>query len=810
MVNCPGCGAVNNNEAISCIACNRTLLVVCPQCSLRNPITASICSQCGRIIDEKNDPRLIQQKIGDPVADMYEDAFADPDISEFPVSAFLKVFIGGFIFALLYLSQILSGYPIALLGAGLLSGIFALWGLIEITFWLIEDNQINLPPKADKLPEHYPAEGEKGLPQIGESFEEMDKEYEQSLKAAGSKPEESLLSAEEEAALAGLDKKPADDFPEKTKDANKSEESVIERQAAEPATEHEAATEPEQEQRRKFETLAEFLAEGIDSEIQSVQRKIRRSPENFALLVHLAQLHEERGELNLALETMEECIKFEPEIAEIYLYFGTLNMRNGSIDKAREAFHKSLELNRFMSKAFYQLGILERSIGNLQESRNHLQKCIQLTPDDAYAHYQLGMVYREMGETGLAMMELKRATMLHPTDSYGHSKLGQIYQQSKQFDLAISEYSMALSLKPDDPFVLEKLAEVVAEKGLYPRAAELFQEALSKQFHPKITTMISLGRVLRKLEEYADLEELANEVLRLSENNNSEALFLKAIAVLQQNRTIEAVELLEKLTQDANASYEAWLELGKLYQADGKEDKALSAFIRASTSAPDQAGIWNNIGILLSNQKAYEEAVKAFKKAASFDYTDQQITGNLKAIQKKLESSCLRIIEARKEQLQKDPEDLYAYLEMGKAFEAIQQPDDALMAYQRLLAINPEHVDGLICYAELLRKKGKLKMAMRCYREILKIQPDNADTHLYLVQANLNLGFLNEALRHAVTAQKLVPEDPRVHFLLGKIYFSKGLAPRALKEFSMVASSATDPDMISWAELMRRRLARTN
>jgi len=115
-----------------------------------------------------------------------------------------------------------------------------------------------------------------------------------------------------------------------------------------------------------------------------------------------------------------------------------------------------------------------------------------------------------------------------------------------------------------------------------------------------------------------------------------------------------------------------------------------------------------------------------------------------------------------------------------------------------------------MCYAELLRNRGKLKMAMRCYREIIKIDPENADTHMFMVQANLNLGFLNEALRHAVIAQKISPDDPRVHFLLGKIYFAKGLAPRALKEFSIVASAATDPDMISWAELMRRRLARTN
>ncbi|NLF96027.1 MAG: tetratricopeptide repeat protein [Candidatus Riflebacteria bacterium] len=738
-------------------------------------MSAAICNQCGRILDEKNDPRLFQKKTGDPVAEMYEKPVKNPFTTYYPKEAFLKVILGGFIFALLYISQILSGHPFILLAIGLISGIIALWGLVEITFWVIEDSDIETPV-AEKQTEVFPDSYSKSLTQAGESFEELERELEKSTHTAKDEPAEIPTTGPET--------------------------------IAEPEAADSEIVRP-QETSKKYETLAEFLADGLEKEIASTREKAKRSPENYALLMRLAQLHEERGEITLALESLEQCIRFEPEVAEIYLYHGILQRRHGNNDAARASFAKALELNRFMSKAYYQLGILERSLNNVTEARNLLQKCIQLSPDDPYAHYQLGMIYRELGETSLALMEIKRATILHPTDSYGHSKLGQLYQQNKQYDLAISAYSQALSLKPEDPFVLERLGEVLASKEMYERAAELFQEALAHQFHPRVETMISLGQVLRRLEDYSEIEILMNEVLRL-EPENCDGAFLKAIAMIKQNRSVEAIALLEKLTENPAASYEAWLELGKLYQADKHPDKAVSAFIRASTSAPDQAGIWNNIGILLSNQKAYEEALKAFKKAASFDYTDSQIASNLKAVQKKIETNCQRIIDARREGLEKTPDDLEAYLAMGRAFETMERTDEAMMAYQRLLAINPEYVPGLMAYAELLRKRGKLKMAMRCYREIIKLQPENADTHLFMVQANLNLGFLNEALRHAVIAQKLVPEDPRVHFLLGKIYFAKGLAPRALKEFTIVAASNAEPDMISWAELMRRRLARTS
>jgi tetratricopeptide (TPR) repeat protein len=605
MVNCQSCGAVNNEDSISCIACNRTLQVVCQQCTNRNPVSAAVCSQCGRILDENNDPRIIQQKIGDPVAEMYEKPVRNPFTSFFPKEAVLKVILGGFIFALVYMSEIFSGYPFLLLAAGLISGIVALWGLVEITFWVIDDSEIDDTPAAPKTAESFPERFSTTLPDASESFEELEQE----------------IAIARNSASAVV--KPADEAAE----------------SKVPETDTATGIDKEQDpadkafSRNRFETLAEFLADGIEQEIKSIKEKIQRSPENFALLMRLAQLHEERGEISLALENLEKCMKFEPETAEIHLYHGILLKRNGNVDSARKSMQKALELNRFLSKAFYQLGILERSCNNINEARNLLQKCIQLSPDDAYAHYQLGIIYKEQGETGLAMMELKRATILHPTDSYGHSKLGQIYQQTRQYDLAIASFSQALSLKPDDPFVLERLAEVLAARDQHEKAAELFQEALSRQFHPKVSTMLSLARVFRKLEEFSELEKLANEILRL-EPDNPEAAFLKAIAMLRQQRNFEAMTLLEKLTENPAAGYEAWLELGKLYQNENKSDKAVSAFIRASTSAPDQAGIWNTIGILLSNQKAYEEALKAFKKATSFDYTDTQIASNLKAVQK--------------------------------------------------------------------------------------------------------------------------------------------------------------------------------
>ncbi len=771
MVNCPGCGVANPDDAIKCVACEQALQISCPVCGCLNSVSATVCNQCGRLIDEGNTSKVANKKLNDPVAEMFEPNSKNHNETS-PKRAIAFLVVGIFVFALLFLSKICEGHPYILLVGGLISGIIALIGLIELVFWFIDTK--NLVDGGlysdDNIVNDFPETASSSIASPVASFEETDKELEVSSKAS-----EKISSLEMGTPIEAVP------VPEKKS----------------PSVD------------KHYDSLSEFLDDGIDTEIKELKETLSKNPKNSASLLKLAQLYDEKGQIDDALANLDACVSQKPNSAEVYLYYGTLLRQKGRLSEAQKAFEKALEINKFMSKAFYQLGLLEKTREHYDYARDLFQKSIQLSPDDPYAHYQLGMTYKELGKTDLAIMEVKRATVLHPTDSYGHSRLGQFYQQTNKYDLAIAAYSKAISLKPKDAFVLEKLAEVLASKGDHNRAIEIFQEALSNQFHQKTETMLSLSKSLKAVGRWIDLQDLAREILRF-EPENYEAAYLLAYSVAKQGRLEEATDMFEALVKNEKATYEAWLEVGKLYQAAGQSDKAVIAFTRATTGAPDQAGIWNNIGILLSNQKLYLDALKAFKKAASFDYSDQGIADNLKAVQKKVEADAQKTIENRKKRIEKAPDDIEAYHEMGKAFENIDMLNEALMSYQKVLELDPKYIPGLMSYSGILQKMGKLKVAMRCYREIIKLEPNNLDAHLFLINANMNLGFVNEANKYAQTAEKLAADDQRVRFALGKIYFARGLAPRALKEFTTVVNKANDPDLISWAELMKRRLSRTN
>ena len=133
---CPGCGAVNSEDVSNCAACGRVLGIQCPRCKAPNQTASKFCRQCGEQMVIGVAGRLSGVD-GEPIAEMMsEQAHISPDT--LPRDAFLKIVLGGFVFALLYLSQALSGSPVLAILAGLGSGIVCLWGLVDMALWAMD------------------------------------------------------------------------------------------------------------------------------------------------------------------------------------------------------------------------------------------------------------------------------------------------------------------------------------------------------------------------------------------------------------------------------------------------------------------------------------------------------------------------------------------------------------------------------------------------------------------------------------------------------------------------------------------------
>lgn len=107
------------------------------------------------------------------------------------------------------------------------------------------------------------------------------------------------------------------------------------------------------------------------------------------------------------------------------------------------------------------------------------------------------------------------------------------------------------------------------------------------------------------------------------------------------------------LAKPQNAA--AWTELGNLYFDTGQSRKAASAYERSLSIAPDNADVLTDLGIMYREMGEFEKAVTSFRRASSVNPRHENAMFN---------------------------EGVVLYFDLKRK-------EDAMKAWQRLLAVNP-------------------------------------------------------------------------------------------------------------------------
>lgn len=120
-----------------------------------------------------------------------------------------------------------------------------------------------------------------------------------------------------------------------------------------------------------------------------------------------------------------------------------------------------------------------------------------------------------------------------------------------------------------------------------------------------------------------------------------------------------------------------------------------------------------------------------------------------------------------------DPSNASSFLNIGIAYTAKGQYDDALSYLEAGLKLNPDSPDILRGYADALFYAGKQKEALESYNKILEKEPNNVDVLVNVVSIYSNAKDFDQALSYS---QKLAAADPAYkdgHFNMGTIYLQK-------------------------------------
>ncbi len=209
---------------------------------------------------------------------------------------------------------------------------------------------------------------------------------------------------------------------------------------------------------------------------------------------------------------------------------------------------KQAQLTRALGEAYMQQG-------NITAALRELLKAEKLYPNDHLLHNDLGLAYMAKDRLGKAEYHFKKAFDLRSEYAPAKNNLGTVYLAKKDWDAAIVQFQTVVGdiLYATPHYPLTNMGIAYYNKKDYANAEKYYLDALDQQ--PKF------GLALRGLGK----------------------------TYIALNKLPEAVSTLEKAVKTAPQSANLQMDLANAYHMQGQTKKALFAYRKVTSLAPDSS-----------------------------------------------------------------------------------------------------------------------------------------------------------------------------------------------------------------------------
>jgi len=260
-----------------------------------------------------------------------------------------------------------------------------------------------------------------------------------------------------------------------------------------------------------------------------------------------------------------------------------------------------------------------------------------------------------------------------------------------------------------------------------------------------------------------------------------------------------AQPLLEKVVADNPLNYQAWFDLGFVYNGLGNSQEAIAAYRKSVGIKPDVFESNLNLGLMLAKE-GDSEAEQFLRAATSLKPTANVDEGHARAwlsLGHALENSKpAAAIEAYEKAAALQPNNLEPRLSAGLLLEKSNRFADAEHEYKQALDTDPACIDALTGMANIYMRGNRFSDAAEVLQKLVALHPNDAAAHMQLGRVLAAEGKKEEAIPELQTAIELEPNDPAVGQDLADLYAATKKYDEAQAQYaSLLASSPNDAQL---------------
>lgn len=273
----------------------------------------------------------------------------------------------------------------------------------------------------------------------------------------------------------------------------------------------------------------------------------------------------------------------------------------------------------------------------------------------------------------------------------------------------------------------------------------------------------------------------------------------RAEAAIEKKDYPSAESLLKKVVAGQPANYQAWFDLGFVYNALGKNDDSIAAYRQSVTAKPDVFESNLNLGLSLAKNKqpGAEEFLRAATKLKPQSHPDESHARAWLGLGHALEQSDPdAAIEAFHQASALQPKDPEPRLSAGLLLERSNKFADAEEMYKQALAVDPSSEDALVGLANVYMRGKRYPEAEEYLRKVVAHRPNEAQPHMQLGRVLAADGRFDEAAEELQAGLKITPNDPGALGDLADVYVEAGKFAEAETTYrSLLRANANNPEV---------------
>lgn len=180
------------------------------------------------------------------------------------------------------------------------------------------------------------------------------------------------------------------------------------------------------------------------------EKAINENPNYGPSYANIGLIYKIKGELKLAISTLDKSLKLDSTSNEAYLAFmyrGQCYLDLEEYTLAIKDLEKSIALNVQNNTLRFEIGYANAMLRNYPEVKRNFDIYVKHYPNAKMAKINLANVERLLGNVDYSLKEHIKLIKEYPNEYLLHNNIAEVYLDLKEYQLALTNVNKAIALK---------------------------------------------------------------------------------------------------------------------------------------------------------------------------------------------------------------------------------------------------------------------------------------------------------------------------------------------------------------------------